>query len=135
MFIKKQARKCLLKIPFWREIDSHVLFFNSSCKNLKRRQHSYTDTSWNYLLLNIVVWRGCISRRGRSRGGEGDTMMRNLCLISHRWYDVEKLTVSGGSNLNLSISGELQKVLCWKDEKFKIQTHRGVRGGRRWLFL
>ena len=27
----------------------------------------------DYLLLNMVVWWGCISRRGRGRGGKGGT--------------------------------------------------------------
>ena len=38
-------------------------------KNLKEKQHFYTDASWNYLFLNMAVWWGCISRRGI--GGEG----------------------------------------------------------------
>ena len=33
-------------------------------------------------------------------------------LVSHRLYDVEKVTVTGGSNLKLSPSGAQQKVLC-----------------------
>ena len=40
-------------------------------------------------------------------------LMRNLCLIrSHHWYDMEKLTVPLSSNLNLSLSGAQQKLLC-----------------------
>ena len=31
---------------------------------------------------DMAVWWGCISKRGRGRGGEGDTDDQ-LCLISH----------------------------------------------------
>ena len=72
-FIKKRAFKCLFKIPMWREIDIATLyFFNISSKNLKWKHRFYTDRSWSYLLLDMAVWWGCISRMGRSRGGEGE---------------------------------------------------------------
>ena len=47
------------------------LFFTNFSKKLKRKQHFYTDTSWNYLFLNMAVWWGCISRWGTGRGVEG----------------------------------------------------------------
>ena len=62
-------------------------------KNLKWKQHFYTTASWNYLILNMVVWWG-------SQGGEeteAEALMNNICLISHHWYDVENLTVPGSS--------------------------------------
>ena len=75
---------------------------------MKWKQHYYTSTFWNYLLLNIAIWWGCISKRGRSRSKAA--LKINLCLISLRWYNVEKLTGLGSSNLNLSFSGTQQKV-------------------------
>ena len=86
-------------------------------KNLKGKQHCYTNACWNYLLLNIAVSWGCISRRGRGRGGKRVALMSNLCLMSHHWYDVEKRTVPGSINLNLSFPEAQQKGLCWKDER------------------
>ena len=43
--------------------------------------------------------------------------MSNLCLISHRWYDMEKLTISGSNNLNLSFSGAHLKDVKKMKEK------------------
>ena len=63
------------------------------------------------LLLNMAVWLGYIWNGEKAEAG-GGALMDNLCLISHRWYDVEKLTVPGSSNLNLSFSGAQQKFLC-----------------------
>ena len=42
-------------------------------------------------------------------------------LISHRWYDVEKLTVPGSRNLNLSFS-EAQKKGFFQKMKEKYVT-------------
>ena len=78
---------------------------------MKWKQHFYTKTSSGYLLLNMVVWWGCISGRERSRGGEG-ALMSNL--VSHRWYDAERLTVPGSSNLNLSFSRTQKKSFVKK---------------------
>ena len=64
-------------------------FFNISSKNLRWKHHFYAKTFSNYLLLNMAARWGCISRRERSRGGEG---VPTSNLVSHRWYDVEKLT-------------------------------------------
>ena len=47
----------------------------------------------------------------------------NLYLISHCWYDVEKLRVSDSSSLNLSFLGAQQKVLCETDERKISFTH------------
>ena len=72
--IQMLVTKCLFKIPLWREIDNATFyFFNISRNNLKWMQHFYIDTSWNYLLLNMAVWWGYISRRGRGRGGQWGT--------------------------------------------------------------
>ena len=43
-------------------------------------------------------------RRGRA-------LMSNL--VSHRWYDMEKLTVPGSSNLNLTFSGAQKKTFFY----------------------
>ena len=91
-FIKKQAFKCLFKIPGRREIDNATFYFLIfPVKNFKWKHHFYDSTSWNYLLLGMAVCWGCISKRGNDRGGEAehwwatfvwyttvDTMWRNL---------------------------------------------------------
>ena len=47
---------------------------------------------------------GCLVRKS-SQGGEEaevgreEALISNICLISHHWYDVEKLTVPGSSTL------------------------------------
>ena len=48
-------------------------------------------------------------------------LMRNLCLISYLWYDVEKLTVPGSSNLNSSFKGH-SKTFCVKKMEEKCVT-------------
>ena len=108
---KKKTGIQMFKIPSWHKIENATLFLNVSSKNLEWKQHFYTDTFWNYILLNVAVWWGCISRRGKGRGGKGASMS-NLFLINHHWYDVEKLTVPGSSNLNLNFSVAQQKNLC-----------------------
>ena len=38
------------------QIDNATFYgFDISGKNFKLKQYFYTDTSWNYLLLNMVV--------------------------------------------------------------------------------
>ena len=96
----------------------HFSFFNISSKDLKWNQHFYTDTFWNYLLLNMSVWWGCISRMRRGGAGRG-SLMSNLCLISHLWYDVEKLTVSG-SRIKLKVSRGTTKRFVLKRWKKNV---------------
>ena len=67
-------------------------------QNLKWKKHFYTSTSWNYLILNMAVWWS-IQGREEAEVGREEVLMSNICLISHHWYDVEKLTVPGSSTL------------------------------------
>ena len=94
---KKFLHKCLFKIPLWREIDNITSYILISSENLKWKQHFHTDRFRNYQLLNMAVWWGLISRRGRGRG-KGYWWATIACLLSHRWCDVEKLTVPGSGN-------------------------------------
>ena len=64
-----------------------------------------TALKYRYI-LNMAIWWDCISRRGGGRDGEG-ALMSNL---SPSWYDEEKLTIPGSSNLNLRFLGAQQKV-------------------------
>ena len=59
------------------------------------------------LLFGWAAYEG-----GKEAEVERGALMSNFCLISHRWYDVEKLPVPDSSNLNFSFSGAQQKVLC-----------------------
>ena len=57
-------------------------------------------------MLELSTFKyGCLVRGAYQAGEEAeagrDAPKSNLCLISHRWYDVKKLTVRGSSNLNL----------------------------------
>ena len=88
----------------------------------------------------VAVWWDYISRRGRGWGGEGEPLMSNLCLISHYWYNVEKLTVHGSSNLNFK--GHSKKF-CVKKMKEKWVTFCFIKlnakaspksSGEGWLF-
>ena len=67
----------------------------------------------------MAVWWDYISRRRRARDMEG-TLMSNVCLISHRSYNVEKLAVPGSSNLNLTFSGTQQNVFLLKRRKKNV---------------
>ena len=100
----------------WRGIENATfLFFSISSNNLKWKQHLYTNTLWSYLLLNensisipihygvIYFWIWMLEGAACQGGKEAEvgrmTLMGNLSLISNSWYDAEKLTVPGSSNL------------------------------------
>ena len=107
MFIKKKSFKFLFQIFFLLEI--YNTFFNFLI---------FLVNVWTEKSISIPIYPGIIyfwiwlfdgvtyqgGGRDRARNGEG-ALMSNLCLISHRCYDVDKLTVPGCSNWNLSFSG------------------------------
>ena len=64
------------------------------------------------ICFSVSLFDGAAYQAGKEAEAGRGSLMSNLCLMSHRWYDVEKLTVPGSTNLNLSFSGALQKVLC-----------------------
>ena len=82
-------------------------------KNLKWKQHFYTDASWNYLILNMAVW-------WESQGGEvaearrEEALMSSPCLIRHHWYDVEKLTVPVRGKLKFQLFMGTEKSFLLK---------------------
>ena len=94
----------------------------------------------------IMEWKR--QRRGRGSGVEWGwsggrySLMINLWLISHRWYDVAKLTVPSSSDLNLIFSWSYQKFFVKKmNEKcvifFIINLSAKVSlkpSGEGWLF-
>ena len=138
MLIKKQAFKCLFKVSLWRNIYNSTYYF--SIVLVKIWSHFYPETSWKYLLLKMVVSWGCISRRVRNKGEEGQ-LMSNLCLTSRCWCDMEKIKVPSSSNLNVSFSGAQQKFLLkrWKKNilhfvflffKIKCKGFSKIIGGR-----
>ena len=47
--------------------------FKCSCISSKKlkKKYFFTDTSGNYLILNMAVWWDYVSKRERDRGGEG----------------------------------------------------------------
>ena len=109
---KKQALKCLFKIPLWREINNATFYFLIFLVKI-----------WNENSISIPMHPGIIYFWIRLFGGAtyqgvkkveagSGALMGNVCLKSHRWYDVEKLAIPSSSNLNLSFSGAQQKFLC-----------------------
>ena len=83
-------------------------------KNLKWKQHFYTNASWNYLILNMAVWWGRAAKEGKRqrRGGRRhwwaifvwqvsiDTMWRNLLYVaavlylkSHFWISTRAFII------------------------------------------
>ena len=110
--IKKQAFKWLFKILLWREIMLVFIFLIFLVKIWNESNISipiYFEISclWLWLFGEATYYQG-----GEEAEVGNEELISNLCLISHRWYDVEKLTVPGSSNLNLSFSGAQQKFLC-----------------------
>ena len=100
----KKAFKYLFKIRLWREIDNgtfYILLFLVKvwCGNIISLPiHLGTIDFW------ISWFGGTAYQEGEEIEAGRGTLISNLCLISHRWYDVEKLTVLGNSNLNLTFS-------------------------------
>ena len=109
--IKKKAFKFLFQILLWREIDN--TFFNFLIFLVKVWSENSISIPiypgiicfWTWLFDGVTYQGG---GRDRARNGEG-ALMSNLCLISHRRYDVDKLKVPGCSNRNLSFSGAQKK--------------------------
>ena len=60
----------------------------------------------------ISLFAGPTYQGGEEAEARRRTLMSNLYLISQYWCDVEKVTVPGSSNLNLSFSGAQQKAFC-----------------------
>ena len=75
----------------------HFLFFNISSTNLKWKHHFYADKSWNYLLLNMAVWWGYISRMKKVEAVGGLVLFAHLghldfCAPSpntHSWVKIK----------------------------------------------
>ena len=110
MFIKKTSFLKTVSLKIFCDASDNVNFsFLVSPVKIWSKRSISIPIHPGIMYLNVAVCWGWIWRRGRGRGGEG-ALMSSLCLISHRWYDVEKLTVPGSSNLNLSFSGGQQKV-------------------------
>ena len=63
----------------------------------------------------IWLFGGATYQEGEEEEVDSGALMSNLCLISYRWYDVEKLAVRDSSNLNLSFSRAQQKLLFKKN--------------------
>ena len=83
------------------ELIMPLLFLNISSKSLKWKQHFYTDTSHPGIIYSwIWLFGGATYQGGKKEETGSGALMINLCLISPHWYGVEKLTVSGSSNLN-----------------------------------
>ena len=107
MFIKKQAFKCFFKIILWREIDNATIYFLIFLMKI------YIGNSIS--IRKVIIKEGKRQRRGLGVKG---SLMNNLWLISHGWYDVEKLTIPSSSDLNLIFSWTQQNV-CVKKMKEK----------------
>ena len=76
-------------------------------------------------LIYFWIWLfgGTANQGGEeAESGEGKAVMSNLCLISHRWYDVEKFTVSGNSNLNFKFFTGTAKSFVLKRWKKNIEA-------------
>ena len=89
----------------------NFLFLNSSSKNLNENSisipiHPRIIYFWIWL-FGEATYQG-----GKEAEAGNEALMSNLCLLSHRSYDVEKLTAPASSSLNLSSSGAQQKAFC-----------------------
>ena len=114
MLIKKQIFKRLFKIPLWREIDNVTFYFLIFLVKI------WIDNSISLSIhpgfIYFCFWWGCISRWERGRGSEGRALISNLCLINHRWYDVENLTLPKSLILILIFGGTGKRFVLkrWK---------------------
>ena len=93
----------------WREIDNGSFFLIFPVEIWNENSfiipvHSGIICFW------ISLFGGAVYQRGEEAEARKAALKINLCLISLRWCNVEKLTVLGSSNLNLSFSGTQQKV-------------------------
>ena len=104
----KFLHKCLFKISLWR-VDEATSFFLISSKIWSKSAisipiHSGTTYFW------LSLFAGAKYQGGDE--AEARALISNHCLINHCWYDLEKLTVPGSSNLK-----KQYKVLCSGNER------------------
>ena len=77
-----------------------------------------TAFQYRYILELSTCEYGCLVglqfKEGKKQRQTGGTMMSNVCLISHSWCDVEKLTVPGSSDLIQVFQGHSKKFCVRK---------------------
>ena len=111
--IKKEAFKWLFKIRLWREMNNASFYFLIFLVKIWNESSISIPIHFGIIYLWLWLFGGATYYQGGEEAEVGnEELISNLCLTSHRWYDVEKLTVPGSSNLNLSFSGAQQKFLC-----------------------
>ena len=105
LYSNLESFKRLFKIPLWCELITPLLTLQYLVKIWSENRISITMHSGiSYFWMWLSGW-GVGIKQGTRQGQEA--LMSNHCLISHCWYDVENLTVSGSSNSKVQ-----QKVLC-----------------------
>ena len=83
---------------------NYISFKSNNKQALKWRKNLKTAFLYQCILELPYFEYGCLVGKS-SQGGEEteagreEALMSNICLISHHWYDVEKLTVPGSSTL------------------------------------
>ena len=97
---KKFLPKCFFQTILRSEIDSTTSYFLICSK---------TAFPYRYILELHIFEYGCLVGLNMKEGTRQrqEALMSNHCLINHRWYDVEKITVPGSSNLKAQ-----HTVLC-----------------------
>ena len=82
----------------------NYISFKSNNKQASKWRKNEKSISIPMILELPYFEYGCLVGKS-SQGGEEaeavreEALMSNICLISHHWYDVEKLTVPGSSTL------------------------------------
>ena len=102
-----------LKALFTREIDNANFYFLIFL--VKARSENSISIPIHPGIICFWIWLfggAGFQEVKRERRGGGRALMNSIYLKNHRWYDVEKLTVIGNSNSNLSFSGAQQNILC-----------------------
>ena len=108
---KKQILKCFFKIPLWRETDNANFYFLIFLVKIWNENNISIPIHPGNIYFWIWLFDGATYQGGEEAETGSGALMSSLCLISHRWCDVEKLTVPDSSNLNLSLSGAQQNIL------------------------
>ena len=98
MFIEKQAFKCLFKIPLQHENDNTAFYFLTFLVKIWSENSISIPIHYGIIYLWIWLLGGATYQGGKETEEGKGALMSNLCLISHRWYDVEKFAVPEGKS-------------------------------------
>ena len=95
--LKKQTFRCLFKIPLWREMNNATFYFLIFLVKIWNENRLSVSIHPGIICFWIWLFGGATYQGEEKAETRSAALISNLCLISQRRYDVDKLKVPGGS--------------------------------------